>query len=528
MSTVDQSAAEKSEAAAPTPRRGRRARGGDGRRAQGGAGPAQHNAAGVGFSGGRFAPLSANDMTQIDAAAREILQRIGMAEAPPTVSERLTARGARLTDSGRLLFPARLIDEALAGLRREFTLAGRDAAHDLRLAGRRVHVGSGGAAPYVADLETGRYRPSTLADLYAAARLVDALGNIHFFSRSVVAGDMPEARLLDLNTAYAGLAGTVKHVLTSAGAAAHAREIADLCFAVAGSREAFVARPFLSFNINHVTPPLRYAADACAVMAAAVECGVPVHANTFGQLGASSPVTVAGSVAQSVAETLAGMVFAWSVDEGAKVTFGARPMVTDLRTGALSGGGGEQAVLMAAATQMAQYYRLPNTCIAGATDSKIADAQSGFEKSLSVTLAAQAGANVITQACGMLASLSACALESYVIDDDMLGGILRALRMPEVNAETLAVDAIAEVVAGDGHFLGHAQTLRRMQSDFLYPNIADRRAFAEWEADGARDIREVARSRAREILNRPQPGHIEPALDARLRAIFDIRLPAPA
>lgn len=482
--------------------------------------------AGAGFSGGRFKPLSARDMAQIDAAAREILQRIGMAEVPPAVVERLTARGARVADSGRLLFPARLIEDALAGLRREFTLAGQAPAHDMLLSGRRVHVGSGGAAPHLVDLENGRYRPSTLGDLYDAARLVDALGNIHFFSRSVVAGDLPDARLLDLNTAYASIKGTAKHILTSASAAAHVREIADLCFAVAGSREAFVARPFLSFNINHVVPPLRYAAHACEVMAAAVQCGFPVHANTFGQLGASSPVTLAGSVAQTVAETLAGMVFAWSVDAGARVTFGARPLVTDLRTGAVSGGGGEQAVLMAAATQMAQYYGLPNTCIAGATDSKIADAQSGFEKSLSVTLAAQAGANVITQACGMLASLSACALESYVIDDDMLGGILRALRMPEVNAETLAVDAIAEVVAGDGHFLGHAQTLRRMQSDFLYPNLADRRAFEEWEADGARDIREVARRRAREILSAHHPRHIEPALDARLRAAFDIRLPA--
>ena len=105
-----------------------------------------------------------------------------------------------------------------------------------------------------------------------------------------------------------------------------------------------------------------------------------MHANSFGQLGASSPVTIAGSVAQNVAETLAGMIFAWSVDHEAKVTFGARPMVTDLRTGAVSGGGGEQALLMAATTQMAQHYDLPNTCIAGATDSKIADAQSGFEK----------------------------------------------------------------------------------------------------------------------------------------------------
>ncbi len=479
----------------------------------------------AGFSGGRFVPLSEPDVVQIDGAVRRILQTIGMAEAPPVVVESVTAHGGRVDADGRLRFPRQLIDDALNGLTRNFKLPGQTPEHDMLLQGNRVYVGSGGAAPYLVDLDSGRYRASTLRDLYDAARMVDALENIHFFSRSLVAGDMPDERSLDLNTAYASLKGTAKPVFTSAGAAAHVEEIARLCFTIAGSQAAFVARPFLSFNINHVTPPLRYAAEACEVMAAAVRLGFPVHANSFGQLGASSPVTIAGSVAQNVAETLAGMIFAWTVSQDAKVTFGARPMITDLRTGAVSGGGGEQAVLMAATTQMAHYYDLPNTCIAGATDSKIADAQSGFEKSLSVTLAAHAGCNAITQSCGMLASLTGCALESYVIDNDMLGGILRSLNPPEVNSDTLSVKAIAEVVAGEGHFLGHAETLRRMNSDFLYPKIADRRPFAEWQADGSRDIREVAIERTRQILNTHFPAHISMDTDAKLRATLDIRLP---
>ena len=125
----------------------------------------------------------------------------------------------------------------------------------------------------------------------------------------------------------------------------------------------------------------------------------------------------------------------------------------------------------------------------------------------------------------MLASLTGCALESYVIDNDMLGGILRSLHPPEVNDDTLSVKAIADVVAGEGHFLGHAETLRRMESDFLYPKIADRRAFAEWQADGSRDIRAIARARAREILSEHFPMHISAATDTKLRAALDIRLP---
>ena len=229
-------------------------------------------------------------------------------------------------------------------------------------------------------------------------------------------------------------------------------------------------------------------------------------------------------MAQNVAETLAGMVFAWTVDPNAKVTFGSRPMITDLRTGALTGGGGEQAMLMAGTTQMAQYYDLPNTCIAGATDSKIADAQSGYEKCLSITLAAQAGANCITQACGVQASLMSCALESYIIDNDMLGGILRSISAVEVSESTLCTDSIEQVVKGDGHFLGQSETLKRMQSDFLYPNIADRRTFEEWQEDGSKDIREQAKLETHRLLDTYFPSHVSATIDDELRKKFEIRL----
>lgn len=451
-----------------------------------------------------------------------------MSEAPDIVVDRVCAAGGSLGADGRLRFSADLIESALQGIARDFTLCGQRPEHDMQLGGGRVHVGSGGAAPMIVDLETGRYRDSSLGDLYDAARLVDSLEHLHFFSRSLVARDMPDLHSLDINTTYACLAGTSKHVLASASLAAHVGEIADICFTIAGSREAFLQRPFLSLNINPPVPPMRFDADSCEVLAEAARLGIPVHSNTFGQMGASSPVTIAGTVAQTIAETLSGMIFAWLVNPEAKIIFGTRPLVTDLRTGAMSGGSGEGAISMAASAQMANYYGLANSTIAGATDSKVADAQSGYEKSLTVTLAAQAGSNLVTQAGGMQASLMGCALESYVIDNDMLGGILKSLAPVEVSETTLALDAIEEVVHGEGHFLGQAETLQRMQSDFIYPEIGDRRNIEDWEADGSRDIREVARARTRQILQQHYPRHLAADIDARLRGEHDIRLPIEA
>ncbi len=478
-----------------------------------------------GSVGGRYQPLNSEDLPRIDKAARAILSDVGMAEAPEIVIDHVAAAGGHLDEEGRLHFSLELIENALNGLPRNFALCGQNPKHDMQLDVAKVHAGSGGAAPLILDLDSGVYRESTLRDLYDAARLVDSLDNIHFFSRSMVARDMPDTRSLDINTAYVCLAGTEKHVFAAATKAAHVEDIANLCYAIAGSREAFLARPFLSLNCNISVPPLRFDAESCEIAAKAVHYGIPLHSNTFGQMGASSPVTLAGSIAQTIAETLAGMIFAWVLDPAAKVIFGTRPMLTDLRTGAMSGGSAEGAIATASTVQIANYYRLPNSVIAGATDSKIADAQSGYEKCLTVTLAAQAGSNLITQAGGMQASLMGCALESYVIDNDMLGVIMKSLARIGVNDETLALQAIDEVAHGEGHFLGRAETLERMQSDFVYPEVGDRRTIDEWAADGSRNIRSVAVDRTRQILQQHYPGHLTEELDRSLREKFDIRLP---
>jgi trimethylamine--corrinoid protein Co-methyltransferase len=372
----------------------------------------------------------------------------------------------------------------------------------------------------------GTYRSATLTDLYDAARLVDTLDHVQFFSRSMIACDMPGTRDLDVNTAFASLAGTGKHVMVSASHPDHVVDIAQMCYKLAGSEAAFRAKPFLSLNINHAVPPLRFDAEACEVMAEAVRMGLPVMVNTFGQMGASSPVTIAGCLAQTNAETLAGMVFAWVLDPEVRAIYGARPMVTDLRSGGMAGGGGEQAVLTAAATQIARYYDLPNSTIAGATDSKLADAQSGYEKALAVTMAAQAGANLITQAAGTQAGLMATSFEAYVIDNDMLGAILQSAQGIEVSAATLSTDVIAQIVRGEGHFLGHADTYARMKSDFVYPAHADRQAPEAWIASGAPNINRSARKTVTETLARHFPCHIAVEVEQDIRASFDIYLPA--
>ena len=167
---------------------------------------------------------------------------------------------------------------------------------------------------------------------------------------------------------------------------------------------------------------------------------MPVLLLSAGQAGATSPAAIAGSVVQAVAEVLAGLVYVNLLKPGHPAIFGTWPFVSDLRTGAMSGGSGEQAVLMAACGQMGRFYDLPTGVAAGMADAKLPDAQSGYEKGYTVTLAAHSGTNLVYESAGMHASLLGACLESYIIDNDMLGAINRTVRGIDVTDETLSID----------------------------------------------------------------------------------------
>ncbi|MAG98606.1 MAG: trimethylamine methyltransferase family protein [Alphaproteobacteria bacterium] len=482
-----------------------------------------------GQEGGWYRPLSAADVGRIHGAALDLLAEVGLADAIPSCVELVTAAGGRLTGEGRLLFPRTLVEDHVAAAGRHFVLPGLDPRHDLEPWGTKVHFGSAGAAVHMVDSASGEFRPSTLKDLYDIARLIDALEHIHFCQRPVIACDIEDSVTLDINTAYACISGTTKHVGTAFSTSEGLTKTLELLHTVAGGEAAWRARPFVSMSCCFVVPPLRFAEDACRCLENAVRAGMPVLLLAAGQAGATSPAALAGALVQQVAEVLAGLVYVNLIAPGHPAIFGTWPFVSDLRTGAMSGGSGEQALLMAACAQMAQHYDLPGGVAAGMTDAKLPDAQSGYEKGYSNALAGLAGANLVYEAAGMQASLMGACLESFVIDNDMLGNVMRTVRGIEVNDESISLEAIREVcLGGEGHFLGHHQTLGLMESEYLYPRIGDRQSIKEWREAGGGAIDKRARQRVREILDGHFPDHVPAAVDAALRRSHPIALPLEA
>jgi trimethylamine--corrinoid protein Co-methyltransferase len=488
--------------------------------------PESDKAVHPGMPGGCYKPLTDADIELIHGAVLNVLDEIGLANAIPSCIELVTGAGGSYTDEGRLLFPRSLVEDTIANAARDITLHGQDPRHDMHLSGTKLYFGTAGAAVHTVDCESREYRESTLADLYDVARLVDALEHIHFYQRSTVARDMQSSMDLDVNTCYACISGTSKHVGTSCVHPENAQALFPMLHTVAGSEENWRARPFVSLASCFVVPPLRFAEDACRVLETCVHGGMPILLLAAGQAGATSPAALTGAIVQEVAEVLAGLVYVNLLMPKHPAILGIWPFVSDLRTGAMSGGSGEQAVLMAACGQMGRFYDLPTGIAAGMADSKLPDAQSGYEKAYTNTLAGHSGANLVYESAGMQASLLGTSFESYVIDNDMLGAINRTVRGVEVNSDSLSVEVMRDVcIDGPVHYLGHDQTMRLMKRDYVYPQVGDRLSPKDWAEQGSTDIVERAKEKVGEILGSHYPGHIPNDVDEQIRQRLTIRLP---
>ena len=478
-----------------------------------------------GLEGTTYKPLTGDDVHKVNEAVMDVLENIGLSQATPTCIEACERLGAIMGDDGRLRFPRACVEQVIASANRDFTIHARDPKHDMHPQGSKVYFGTAGAAVHVVDVEKNEYRESYLQDIHDAARIVETLDNIHFFQRPMVARDIEDPREMDLNTLYACLTGTTKHIGTSFTLAEYVPDALEMMYKVAGGEEAFRARPFVSNSNCFVVPPLRFAADACDVLEECVKGGMPVLLLSAGQAGATAPAAIAGAVVQAVAEVLAGLVFVNGLAPGHPAIFGTWPFVSDLRTGAMSGGSGEQALLTAACGQMANFYDLPGGSAAGMCDAKMPDIQAGWEKGIAYALAGMAGTNIIYEAAGMHGSLMGFCLESLYLDNDALGQAQRCVRGIEVTEESLSVATMRDVcVDGPGHYLGHEQTLGLMQRDYLYPDLANRFSPKEWAEKGKPDIVKLATERKNALLSEPRKVIVDAETDAALRERFTIYL----
>jgi trimethylamine--corrinoid protein Co-methyltransferase len=478
-----------------------------------------------GESGGQYKPLDERDIPAITENIYRVLEEIGFGDATPHCIDTCTGAGAVLGNDGRLRMPRELVNSALQQAEKNLVLYGQDPAHDMRIQGSRVHFATAGAAVMIVDTENNRYRDSTAQDLFDLARIADGCEHIHIFQRMCVLRDIADNYEMDLNTLYCSVMGTAKHVGSSWTNVIHLERSLEMLHIIAGSEENWRARPFVSQSNCFVVPPMKFTSDALECLRVAVEGGMPVLLLSAGQAGATTPACLAGAVSQAWAECLGGLVYVNAIKPGAPAILGAWPFISDLRTGAMSGGSPEQGLLSAACAQMGNHFDLPFGTACGMSDSKTPDFQAGAERASTALAAALSGANIVYEAAGMYASLLGTCPESLLLDNDVLGAVMRVIRGIEVNEETLSFNTIKEVcMGGEGHYLGSEQTLRVMQSEYIYPEFSDRSSPNVWEENNKPLILDRAVRKKKEIIGSHFPSHVSAETDAKIREQFPIFL----
>ncbi|MBW6464186.1 MAG: trimethylamine methyltransferase family protein [Firmicutes bacterium] len=469
------------------------------------------------YEGGSYKVLSEKEIIEIHETSMQILEKVGFDIYYPPALDLFEQKGAIVDrEAGRVFVPRELVTRCIKQAPSEFVYYGLELGKEITVGGKKVHFGTGGLAIYVLDLDRNK-RPSTVRDLANLASLADKLEHVDFFIIPVYTHDV-NLDYVDINSYFHAFLHTGKPVMGGIMNAQGLKDVVGMAAVLTGGLENLRRRPFVGF-IASITSPLKLSSDQGKLIMDVAGYGLPLATSTAPAAGATSPVTLAGTLVQQNAEALMGVILSQLVNPGTPVFYSAVPVTMDMRTMSFLMGSIESGLMNAAITQMAHYYRLPCYITVGTTDSKLPDAQAAHESASTAMLAALSGGNYIHEAFGMLDGALTASYAQYVIDNDIVGSCLRTLRGIEINQDTLAYEVIAGVGPG-GNFLSEEHTVRYMRTETYSPRASDRQQYQRWFDAGSTDSWKRAENIALEILSEPAAVYINPALENKIRVLF--------
>lgn len=465
-----------------------------------------------------YRPLSSEDVKQIDQTGRRILERVGIRINDNAFLDRLKKAGAHVDyDNQRVRFGGDWLDEVLGRAPSRFTMYSRDGQNDLHLGEGKVYFANGGRVFRILDMSTGGYRSTMLRDVANTATLVDHLDYIRFYIIACQVHDV-KPQNYHLNDFYHAFNHTTKHVMGGCDNLEGVKQMWELASLIAGGEDKLREKPFVSVITNPISP-LTIEANTLEILNFCTTHGIPATCASAPIAGATAPVTLAGTLSQMHAESLAGVAITQVFAPGAKVLYGTVPMTIDLRNTELATGSVEMTMMNAAAVQLAKLYDLPIYASGGLTEAKRPDIQAGIEEGFSNLTVAMAGADCVHLAAGILDSGNSIAYEQFVIDNELIGIIQRLLRGIKVDKETLGFDVIEKVGPG-GHYIMEDHTVEHMMDEFFYPDLSVRFNFDIWEERGRPDMLSRANNLVNTILDKGTEGVLDLDLIVEIKKTF--------
>jgi len=489
-----------------------------------------------GITGGQLKFLNNDQLKEIDYASKEVLWHTGVVVHSQDALEILNNAGAVVDfKKEHAWIPPYLVDEAVKKSPKGFRVAGRDPKKYLDFREDRVYFAPYIGPTYVLDLD-GKHRPFTIKDSQDILRLTDALPNLDVASwggtyestpieemgmpmrvrrtRSILRGFEFAEKPVDMTIKYVTDYEYAKWTLTNPKEAA--MDEINMGVALRGSIEELRKMP-IGGGMNEPVSPLVHTHDQVERMLVYARQGLPIYIGTEPMMSATAPATVAGTVVLWNAESLSCLVIGQMAADPKH-----RPPVVYLAIGGAFDqrdcqgpmlGSPESALIIAASAQVSKYYGFPCRCI-GDTESKLPDAQAGYETATFLITAALAGVNYCHFA-GLIGHEQGFSFEKVVLDDDMIHYVRRLMEGINVCEETLAVDVIDKVGPG-GTFLTHRHTREWFEKEMTFPKIFDRKSLSVWQREGSKDARQRANEKAREILKEHWPEPLDSGIKKRL------------
>ncbi len=460
--------------------------------------------------------MTDDQIERIHDGTMQILERVGVKVFEQESIELLDTAGAKV-DGNLVKIPAWMVQEALQSAPKTVTLYSREGSAALNLEKGKIHYGAGSEVPFTVDLDSGKRRKVLRHDVYHSSRLIDALPQIDFAMSLGLISDVP-VEFSDLYQFEAMLTSTRKPILFTCYNRSNLEWIIDTASLVAGSRENLEARPQIALYAEP-TSPLVHSRDALEKVITCAAERIPLIYATTPMLGATGPVTVAGSLVVANAEILSGLVIHQLKAKGAPFIYGGGIPPMHMGTSICSYGGPERDRGCIALVRMSQYYGLPSFTTAGCTDAHTFDQQAGMEAGFNIAVAGLAGGNLIHDLGYMGVGMISC-LEYLLLCNEAVGAVKNLLRGINVDEDHLALELIEKVGPG-GHYLAEEHTMNHFRSELYFPQVLNRKNYDSWLESGGRTFSEEANIRVKYLLENHRGTELPPSTLQEIRQRLD-------
>ena len=448
----------------------------------------------------QFTVLSQSQIEEIVSTSYEILGRVGTVVEDSEILKMLSDAGCVIKDK-RAFIPSPLINECLASVPKKITMSDRDGKLAMTLEKDKIYFGTGSDCVFLLDSYTKERRKWLKKDIEDAARIADFLDNIDFHMSFGITSDVP-TMTYDRYQFLAMVKNTEKPLILTTVDGKGLEDIYNMCCILTNGEDNFRLKPFIALYSEPITP-LTHAKEALSKLKFAAKKGIPNVYTPCPDAGATSPVTLAGTIALGAAEYLAGIVFSQLIAKGAPMISGGVHLAMDMTTGVASYGSTEFNLMHAAMSEVCKYFGIPVFSTCGCSSSKSFDSQAALEAMYGTISAALSGANVIHDI-GYLEDGLTGSYEQLVLTNEIIGMVKRYLSGIKVNKNTLALEIIEKVGPG-GNFLSEDHTFANFKNEMFMPKLIDRSVYANWKSSGSKTLEERVNGKVKEILENYKP-----------------------